>query len=486
MADDRRLTSTTGIARLSGSFWSETYEYRAQPEALFEAVAELAKQYAAQTAEAEAAISRRNVKPYRLERWFPLEIKRSELNTTQGALLHYGTGADYGPQADGKRYQYGIGATTYYAYPAPANLCRCSYISTRINAPGRCWTLGLDAQFDKELGLFIFREDPLADAQVTTTVADDDLVATLWLCAAEFDYHDVWQQYGFVYGLSRSQDSALQKPGLNAIADCNVSGTNMQFFTDLLAAGTAIPKTKRDETVEEVGTDARGQFVITDRAAYRIPTGSAITWAVRDVIPADTFLTDDVVVQSFSQTLVPAWLKGLALSPGIIAAGFTGGLVLYNADVPVTTKTVRGRTRVSFDVGGTAAEARKFFDTIHARGATAELTFWDALEQEYGANPQTINPLQFFIKHWLRGSLLVVRLAGAAIRGPGWSHLRFLKQLTPPNVLLVILADLRPPRQPFILPQPRIDKFLGSEPRTCSLRFSTPRASIRLVATNCE
>jgi hypothetical protein len=486
MSDDKRLTSTAGVSRLSGSFWTETYDARAQTEALFAAVAELAKQYRVQGDEAIAAVSRTAIRPYRRERWAELVLKRSELNTSRGALLHYGTGAVYGAQEDGTRYQYGVSGTTYYAYPAPAGLRRCTCLGTRINTPGRCWTLGVDVKFDAELGLFLFRDDPLADPHVARLVDDDDVTALLWICDAEFEHHDVYQQYGFVHGFSARQDSLVQKPGLNAVADCVVGGTSLKTFTDLLEAGTGIPKTQRAEIVEDVSEDAAGPLLLTDRAAYRLPPGSTIPWSIQETIPADTFVTTDVIVQSFSQPQVPDWLHGLALTPGIVAAGFVGGLVLYNADVEVQKRTVGGRTRVAFDVGGSAAEAKQFFDEIHARGATAALSFWDALELEYGSNPTTINPLAFFVKHWFRGSLLVVRLAGAAIRGKGWTHLRFLKQLTPPNLLLVVLADLRPPRQVFTIPRPRVDRFLGTEPQLATLRLSSPRAGIRAVTTNCE
>ena len=486
MTDDKSLTSTVGIGRLSGSFWTETYGNRAQPEALFEAVAETAKQFAVETQEALDAVSRQKVHPYRRERWFPLILKSSELNTTEGSLLHYGEDAVYGPQPDGTRYQYGVSRSTFYIFPIPAGLKRCQYVSNRINTSGRCWLFGVDVLLDLDQEVLVFKDNPLTDPNVAPDVTDTDQIATLWLCDAEFDRQDVYNQYGFVHGFSSQQDSELQKPAVLAVAEAIVTGTNMEDFTALLEAGTGIGRTLVDETVVEIATDARGTFLATDRAVYRIPAGSNTSYVVGDVIPANEFVTDDVMIRSFSQPLVPSWFRALGLSPGITAVGIAQGLTLYNDDVPVKVDRTQDPPYVSFDVGGTAESAKAFFTSIYARFKAAGLSFWDALQDEYGANPTTINPLTFFIKHWFRGSLLVVRLAGPALQSRSIAHLPFVKRLVPPHTLLVILADLQPPKQKFTIPANSIDRFLGGDIQQAKVTIGSARISIRYVATNCE
>lgn len=486
MNDDKSLTSKVGIGRLAGSFWSETYEGAAQTESLFEAVAELAKQFAVQTDEAFSAINRETLHPYRRVRWSALPLKGSELNTITGGLLHYGDGAVYGPQPDGLRYAYGVANTTFFIYPAPNNLKRCSYLTTRINESGRCWTLGVDVVLDPVRHVFIFREDPLLDPSVSVTLQDDDHLSALWICDGFFDFNDTYNQYGFVHGFASNQDSEQQRSGLLPVAESIVTGTNTQDFCKLLAAGTGVPLVPTDSVVRVLGSDVRGDFLATDDAIYRIPAGSATTYKVGDTIPANSFITNDVLLQQFSQPSVPSWFRALGLSPGIIAVGVADGLMLFNDDVELVVDHTVTPPRVSFDVGGTDQEAKAFFDDVQARFVAAGRSFWEALQSEYGANPLTINPLEFFVKHWFRGSLLVVRLTNAALRNAAKAHLQFIRKLKPPHTLLVILVDLQPPKQKFTIGSDRIGRFLGTTPNSGLVQTPADRVSIRYVATNCE
>ena len=486
MTDDKSLTSTVGISRLSGSFWTETYGNRSEPEALFAAVAELAKQFAVQTQESLDAVSRTKVHPYRRERWFELTLKLSELNTTRGSLLRYGDGAVFGPQADGTRYQYGISTSVFYIFPIPTSLRRCGYLSNRLNVSGRSWIIGVDVILDVAGGVFIFKDNPFADPNVTPVITDTDQIATLWMADAEFEHYDVYAQYGFVHDMQPSLDSEVQKSGMLAVAEGIVTGTNNSDFAALLSAGTGIGRALTDETVQVVAQDAVGTFLATDQAVYRIPAGSVPAYTAGDTIPAGAFVTNDVIIQQFSQPFVPDWFRALGLSPGIGAVGLTGDMMLFNDDVPLRIDRTQTPPYVSFDVGGTATGAKAFFDTVHARFKAANLSFLDALESEYGINPQTINPLAFFIKNWLRGALLVVRLAGAALTGPGLPHLQHIKRLVPPHILVVILADLQPPKQTFTIGDDSVGRYLGTEIRTAEFPISDPRVSIRYVATNCE
>jgi len=486
MNNDKSLTSKVGIGRLAGSFWSETYEGAAQTESLFEAVAELAKQFAVQTDEAFSAINREALHPYRRVRWSSLTMKSSELNTITGGLLHYGDGAVFGPQTDGRRYEYGVANTTFFIYPAPTGLRNCSYLTTRINGSGRCWLLGVDVLLDITRHVFIFREDPLLDASVAVSLQDDDHIAGLWICDGTFEHHDTYNQYGFVHGFQSDQDSAQQRAGLLPVAEGIVTGTNTKDFCELLAAGTGVPLVPTNSVVRALGSDVTGDFLATDAAIYRIPAGSSTPYRVGDTIPANSFITDDVILQQFSQPDVPSWFKALGLSRGIMAVGVADGLMLFNDDVDLVVDQTVSPPRVSFDVGGTPEAARAFFDNVQARFVAADLSFWDALQSEYGANPTTINPLEFFIKHWFRGSLLVIRLTSPALRNAAKAHLKFIHKLKPPHTLLVILVDLQPPKQKFTIGADRIGQFLGTTPNSGLVRIPAQRVSIRYVATNCE
>lgn len=489
---DQSLTSPDGVARLLGSFWTETYDARAQAQTVAAAVAELSRQYALLTAEAAAACSRRDVHPYRRERWFSVTLRTSELNATVGALRRFGAAGAFGRQDDGRQYYYGQADTTYYAFPAPERLVCARQLQTRISSPGRVWTFGIDVILRD--GLLVFAQNPLTDPLVGAAVVSSDGTtteqeATLWLRDAEFDYGDVYEQHGFIYATTPALDGATQKAGVRALGDAVAGGTNLSTFTALLAAGTGIPQTETWETVEllDAVTDVTRITICTDRACYQLPATATVSdIAVGDVLPPGTFLSSDVAVQSFSQPTAPSWLPGLVLMPGVLAVGFKNDLVLLNQDVPLTVTTVRGKPRIEFPLGTHPADTKRFFDITHARGLAAGKVVGEYLQERYGRIPATINPLQFFLTNWLRGALLLVRLAGPALQGLGQSHLRKLLEYAPPHLMVVVITDLRPPREPLTIGTTRLVTFDGTDPVRAPGTVGTMRHEIRYVATNCE
>jgi len=493
MPVDSLLTSTEGMQNLQGSFWSETYDGRAQAKSICSAVAEVAKQLAVTADELQLSVSRSEIQPYRRERWRALQLKQSELNTSRGSLLRFGDGAVFGAQPDGSRYQFGVSSQLFYTFPVPAELKAFQFLSTRISSPGRVWVPGVEVLFDPDRQLLIFRDNPLDDLLVAVEDFSDnetvsERIATLWLSDSLWEHHDVYEQHGFAFGFPPLQDSGVQQPGLAAVADNIVGGTTLEKFQLLLAASTGIELTGAGEIVEAVLTDRAGTVLVTDQKARRLPADVTISAVVGDTLETATFVTDDVLVQTFSQGTAPDWLTALALPRGFLAAGFGEDFMLQNADVELVTEEVDGQTRLSFDIGGDPENAAAFFQEVHTRALAAGTPLSDLIEEWAGGSlPETINPLEFCLENLLRNALLVVRLKLPALRNPGRAHLRRLAELVPPHLLLILLVDLRPPPLTLILAQTvTMGTFTGMPVQTATATVGTIQTNLRIITTNCE
>jgi len=489
MAD--RIDDSQAISTLPGSFWTETYAGHSQVTSICDAVAEAGRQSLVTAEELAASTGRESALPYRRTTWHPLTLKLSELNASRAALLRFGDGAVLGPQSDGSRYYFGVSRQTYYTFPTPTNLKRFSYAATRISSPGRVWLVGVDVLFDHERSLLLFLDNPLDEptAAVSSVFHNSDLSdasLTLWLADAEFDHGDVYEQHGFVFGMPPQQDSAWQQPGLIALADNVVGGTNLSDFMALLSAGTGVPLTTEAEVVEHIVEDRHGVAVVTDKNCHRLPAGSASTVAVGDTLLAGTFVGSGVRVATFQNGIVPAWLNAIAIGRGLLDRSIAGEFLLQNADVPFITQTTSGSPVSRFEIGGLPAESAAFFREVHTRLAANESSLFDVVGNWQGEDyPTIINPLAFFADQWFRCSLVVVHLTQASLRSKGVSHLRLLPRVFPPHLLLLVVIDLRPPVSDFILPQTAsIGGFSAAVKQTASGTAGEIVSSRRYV-TNC-
>lgn len=482
---DTELTTPSGLFALLGSFWSQVYTGSAQAESLCAAVAEVAKQLKVDTDQAARVVSFQDTQPYRRERWYPIQLLSSDLNVSQGNVPRFGDGFVFGRQPDGSSLQYGQALPRYYAFPAPPGLKSFQTLSARISDSQLVLINGVEVLYDEPRGLLLFADNPLTDPRVGVQAIDTDRgligTAVLWMSDALFEHSDVYRQHGYVFGLDPQQSSEVQKPGLLAVSDAVVGGSAIQTFSDLLTAGTGIPQAASAQVVEHILTDARGIAVVTDSHVYRVPADSTIAWEPGDTIPAGSFVTSDVAIFDFRRGVTPDSLASLVVSKDMLASGVLGDLVFPNKLVPLQSTYETGFEVTTFELGGQPESVREFFrifsERLHAAGLRLA-----ALTNASGEPPGQINPLRFLLKNWLRNSLLVVKLAGPALRGLGAAHLLKLRELTPPHTLLVLMVDLHPaPAQLTLGTAPRVGKFTGTATKQSSCPIGTIRVKLRSV-----
>ncbi len=145
----------------------------------------------------------------------------------------------------------------------------------------------------------------------------------------------------------------------------------------------------------------------------------------------------------------------LAVGPGMLLPGYAGDLVFANKTVPLqVTADGAGRTRVSWEISGFAADVTRFWDAVHANGVARGQTLANLLdirphpvgEPTAASLPATINPLGFLIANFLRSNCFLIRIDAAAltVNGLTMQPLQLLRRIVPPHTMMIILIELPP------------------------------------------
>lgn len=411
-----------------GSFWSGAYRGDLPVASVVAARGRLARQAASDAAELRAAVARATAPVLHTRLWHPVKLLASRRTGTA-------------------------------TYPAPAGLADVSALTNRLTEPSRVLTRGLD--FSLAGGLLTFTADPFADPLVGTQdllsgTAVADRQALLWAYRAGFDTRNVYTQFGYALGLDLGSSDA-SKALVNAVYDALADGGTAWSVDRVLALAAGVPLARGGETVTQILTDSRSLWVVTDKNAYPHHPLATPTVAVGDALAKGQSLTDTLRFFEFGRGVVPsaADLPALTLTPGLLGAGYSGGLTWSNVAVAVAVDEAdpSGYTKVSWDLGGAPADVTAFWDAVQAAGAAKGSTLAMAMDlrpqrplpgQPTAATlPATVNPLAFLVQNVLRDNAYVASLTpstfGPEALGTAWLD-SVLRQVVPAHVACIVLS----------------------------------------------
>jgi hypothetical protein len=441
-----------------GSFWSDTYAGRSQVRSYTRARGNLEEQGYNNLREAENAISRRSLPVFHTQRWYQLVLKKSDHNSTEGALLAFDDGANFGDP-----HFYGVVNQTLHTYPLPANMVHANALVNRLTETSLTLLEGVDFVINRERNLITFAEDPLDNLLFETQeiwCGDQvcDTEALLWAFNAEFDYSYLQEQHGYVLEAS-FKSSQLSKDLVNAAIDAVVGGTAKEQVEQALSAMMDIPLAVGNETVEVITPDRNHLLVMTDKRVYRFNKVTTAAVEIGDVLEPGQSMVDAFQVHALNRGTVSSAVRAVALGHGYLAAGFTGELQFDNkeVDLEVLLTTDSGNntdyTKIKFEVGGHPFDVDKFFNDIHAAGIADGQTLAHLMDtrttkvgEPVASNlPAKINPLGFMVKNVLRNNVFIVT---AKVRDFGDNALRFehahlLRRIIPPHTSMLLLLELQ-------------------------------------------
>lgn len=436
---------------LLGSYWCCTYEGAHQVGSFTYARGREEEQTYLNLLEAIASVSRFEVPLFHTDLWYLLTLKESEMQHT--AIPAYGSERTYN---DGLNFG-AAQPTSDYAFPIPADLVGANLLFNRITDPSVSFGSGLDFIVDPDRSRIHFRANPFANSLIPSRhVYQDDQVinreAALWTFRGQFDWRHTYNHFGFVLGL-RLKSSKQYRDLVNAVFDSLVEGANYAAMAAAMSAITDVPIVlEAEETVQVVVTDSRHLLIVTDQHVYELNPDCTPLVAVGDTVRAGDQLVDAVAIYEFNRGQTPADLRALTIGDGYLLQGYHDGLTFQNKKVPLVVDTTGVFTKVSFEIGGWAADITKFWDDFHERGVAAGQTLAQLLDQRANkdgeptaaALPATINPLSFLIENVLRNNAFVVKVKPHLFgeHSLGLVYTRQLRRLVPPHVGYLLVMEL--------------------------------------------
>jgi hypothetical protein len=468
--DDRRA-----LLGVLGTFWARTYEAVDQLNTYTQATADSVAQTQLNLLEAVAALSRYEIPIFHTENWYPLVLKKSQLNRTAANSYKFD---EVGLMFDsGAAVQFdGFANRDFFAFPAPSDFAGAGQIFDRLLFPEFALLGGTDFIVDTTNSAIIFTENPFEQATVIRrpvysgdTLVDEEI--TLWAFKAKFDYQYLFRQFAYAVNIQIGS-SENAKRFVNAIMTGLIVGGAADGAIDAaLSAVFDVPLVKENsETVEVITLDNHGLFIATDKNVYRFAADATPIVVVGQLLNAGDALTNAFEFIDLNRGVVPSALPALALDNGYTSGCFYSDLIFENKEVPITVDVNHpsGYTYVSFPLAGFPHDVRRFFDEMHARGIESIPTTPPECDTT-GANkrlgtlahildkrtkpvgepqaddlPATINPLKFLSENVLRNNaaVVVVRVPALGKNHLGLYNIRHVRQLLPPYAALFFVYQL--------------------------------------------
>jgi hypothetical protein len=469
------LDNRRALLGVLGTFWSRTYEAIDQLATYTAAAADVVAQTELNLLEAVAALSRYEIPIFHTENWYPLVLKKSQLNKTAADAYRFDAGGlvfDSGPAITFD----GLASRDFFAFPAPKDFVGAGQIFDRLLFPQFALIGGVDFIVDSANSAIIFTTDPFEQETVIRrpVYSGDALVdeeITIWAFKAKFDYQYLFRQFAYAVNVQiGSSENAKQL--VNAVITGLLTGGASDSAIDLaLSAILDVPLVKENnETVEVITIDNNGLIIATSKNVYRFAADAVPVVVIGQTLNAGDALTDAFKFIDLNRGVLPDDLTALALDSGYTSGCFYGDLIFENRDVPLVVDVIHpsGYTYVSFPVAGFPPDVRRFFDELHARGIESIPTT-PAECDKTGANrrlgtlahildrrnnpvgepqpddlPTTINPLKLLAENVLRNNtaIVTIRVAELGKNHLGLYNIRHIRQLLPPYAALFFVYQL--------------------------------------------
>jgi hypothetical protein len=306
--------------------------------------------------------------------------------------------------------QYGAHDGKEYGFRLPPGVTGAKAVVDRPAEHARVWVEGLDFRIEGGY-LWLYRTVDRPDGRA-------------WLVDASAGP----DPFARVFGAS----AAGSTPAAYAAAARAFYGPGgLGAAEDLVVEATGVPRTPADAVVEAAGTDARGGFVATDRAAYRLPAAAALP-AVGSRLLAGQWVSPSVATwrpgspepRPFTSLAVGReYLRVKTAAPLTFAAGRVDLVVTSTAPLSVT-----------FALGGGSGDVAAFFNDANVGGLAAAL---DTRPPDERTTPTTadhlpaqVDPLDVLLAFWAQGVTVVAVASALAVAG--WLAAA-LRQVVPPH-----------------------------------------------------
>jgi hypothetical protein len=469
------VTDGQYLYRSLGYFWTKIFEDKQALKGYTTGMAEELIQSYYNLLETLKQYSVKEIDLFHKEKWKHIVIKKSEFNNApfvfepSGAVFGIQPSTDkfyanqlfrfgYSKQTDGK---------TFYSYTPSFSLKKFSVIANRIISPSFLQINGVDVvlsdgalYFNSDLfeNQYIPKSKLIGDDgkvitfQDQTGVVHEDEFIVLWLYHSEIDEISLYQNFGALFDLTLPSSKAY-KEVLKSLMNLSVEGATITALNTALAALYGTPVIIESfEFVEELITDDKYNYVVTDKNIYKLPIEQELANYVQkgNKLTAGTSLSSDVQVMDTITN--PFWWKNsletkkLAFASHVFAVGNKSQLFFENAQRDITYIVSENKTHLNFPVLGRTEDVESFQVYINHPTRKQELLKCLHIAPE-GSTTVRINPLDFVFENIFKNNTLLLKLAFRTVEQLKlfFALLPTLQKYLPAHVYILVYLRLQLP-----------------------------------------
>ena len=429
-----------------GAFWSSVFRDQDLVDALILSRVLSAGQLNVDAMEALSLRDHAGSPVFHREHWHPLAVRLSRRNTTSALTVGMPDTPVLGPQDEsGEVYlpheMFVIGGNALYSkvntYPIEeAGGCRLVRVATAlcdsVSSPAHILLQGRDFAIERDTLVIRKEHDPFDTEGYRIEEDQDDRVAVLWACDAEFDWDNVADFVGYPLGLYAPSTESASKM-LSALWDAVTLGLTPITLNKVLGAAFGVPVAGSAETVESVSEDGDDSIVVTDGGVYRIET-SRLSAAVKAgvVLKVGDFLTDEITTYwgLSADDVAKTGLGRISIPPGGVA-GVDSTVVIEHGE-----RTMEDGGWFKLTDGDSADSP--FWRAVFSRTTQAER---ESLFRAMAGDGGTVDPFTALGPAVLANLILVSSSRAPvedACTGP---VLDFLRRLVPPYASLLLMQE---------------------------------------------
>lgn len=461
-----------------GSFWHRVYQNPAFAKNVQYGQGLLSTQLYLDFIEGLSKINRNSVPVFHRERWHPVKLLRSQVNTGDAALLRIGVDPVpvLGPQVVSS-YMYGktfqIGGTTAFSasvsYPLEGVQTVMACICSSIMNPGTVLLAGTDFIISESTVFFLKEKDPFNDASFPKRKvlnadgeADEELILWCMDTLEERDY--VYEQLGYVFNV-RLGSSEFYRNMLNRIWDLYNYGTPIQLLKSAIGAILDEPTIlNTEETVATILYNDDSIQVVTDASVYKLSASATLRAevVVGATLSAGDFMTETIRLYSNVDPLhlnasseygvrfvtdVPSMFFGVNMFKSNLRFGI--GASWSVSDITSVGLDVNGNPKLKIDLLGDASDINLFWQDFWAylelNDMSAVTCFEDYIDSDVGPVYGKVAPLEYFLRYFLRANTCIIVVESDKLTDTGRGNinqLSMLRDVLPAHVMLMVTVQL--------------------------------------------
>lgn len=458
------------LYRSLGTFWTNIFQDKLVLRGYTTALAEEIIQRYYDLTEVVNSYSVKDVPIFHKEKWKPILVYKSKFGS-EPFVFEQGK-ATFGPQSENDVYyrdvvfQFGFPkrpTANVYIVNVGDDFKDFGVIADKIFSPSRVFMKGTDVVLIDGTLYFnynIFDDPNIArmevigeNGQVETFIdvngnTQNEELIILWAYHAELDQNILFNNFGYIFNLHLDNDQFF-KDILKAVFDLHVAGPTVANIKTICASFMGIkPITESEETVVEIFTDSRNQFVVTDHNVYKFELEHTLR---TDVVVGKTFFVGDILVSAveyYDNVQTPGWWKSsmtlnnkLALSQYLFLGDYEKQLVFPN-ELDLITLDAAGN--IVFPVEGVSTDVAQFnahlnSDTVNKAAIKAEFNLINA------GDAAPIQPVDFLMENFLKMNTIFLKFQFISHNEQSkfLALLPILRAQLPPYVYIIFGLDLQ-------------------------------------------